>query len=355
MDPNVINWHSAILGTADGYGNSAERMVLALEAAGQQVSVEPHFIASSGESLIIHVLQRPYRLGATRIVYMQPQALWRKRDPDQVTIGFTMWEDDTLPPTWDAFLDAPDAIAAPSRFCVEVITRRLRELEIQKPVYHVPLGVAYAGFPYRRRSYDPRADIFTFLWTAVNVGDPRKGAREAIAAFQEAFPNGERVRLIMRARMGRLGHATDPRIEWREGLLTEHQKLELLYEAHAYLYPSFGEGFGLQPLEAIASGLPAIVSDNSALSEYRELFYPVACDPEPSGILGLRGIVETKGTWARPRRSELVVALRVMVQSYSAWQDFAERAAVKIRAGWGYEHSARALLDVFDRVRGVPA
>jgi glycosyltransferase involved in cell wall biosynthesis len=354
LDPSIINWRAPLLGTADGYGNSAERMIQALEVAGHRVTIERPYTLSSGETVIDRVLRRPEADGYARIVYTQPDRFWRKRFSNQITIGFTMWEDDTLPPDWNPYLDLPDAIAMPSMFCVEVLERRLRELAIEKPVFCVPLGVAHTEYPYRARSCSP-GDLFTFLWSATNVWDPRKGAREAIDAFLEAFPNAEPVRLIMRSRGGRMADVRDPRIEWREGLLTEKQKLELLYEAHAYYCTSFGEGFGLMPLEAIASGLPTIASDNSALSEYRDLFFPIGCDPEPSGILGPGSIVHTKGQWMRPRRAETVQQLRAMVADYPARTTFAAAAAHGIRLRWGYDRTAATLLDVVATVREVHA
>lgn len=352
----TLNWYSTLFGTADGYGNSAERMIQALEAGGTKVSVERGYSLCSSETLIRNVLDQPYVEGTVRIAYTPPSSFWLRSRVGQPTLGFTMWEDDTLPPTWNDALGYPDAIGAPSQFCCAVIERRLAELDLDKRVYRIPLGVAHADFPYRERSYDPARDTFTFLWTARDVGDTRKNAAGMIAAFQEAFPlgGGQRVKLIMRAAFGApVGAKDDPRIEWRIGPITEAQKLALLYEAHAYVCPSFGEGFGLMPLEAIASGLPAICSENSALAEYSDLFLPVACDPEPSGILGAGGVVQTKGTWMRPRQRELVGAMRAMRELYPRWSEFTAIAADRVRFWWGYDRTARRLLEVAEDLRRV--
>jgi glycosyltransferase involved in cell wall biosynthesis len=58
-----------------------------------------------------------------------------------------------------------------------------------------------------------------------------------------------------------------------------------LYAADAYLMPSSEEGFGVAAVEAMASGLPAILSDVEALSDFRENLDGICyIDPTPSAI-----------------------------------------------------------------------
>jgi glycosyltransferase involved in cell wall biosynthesis len=51
------------------------------------------------------------------------------------------------------------------------------------------------------------------------------------------------------------------------GFVSEEDKLYLYNLAKVFVYPSFFEGFGLPPLEAMACGVPTIVSNKSSLSE----------------------------------------------------------------------------------------
>lgn len=51
------------------------------------------------------------------------------------------------------------------------------------------------------------------------------------------------------------------------GYLPQERLVEVMASAYALVYPSYWEGFGLPVLEAMRSGVPVIVSDNSSLPE----------------------------------------------------------------------------------------
>lgn len=61
------------------------------------------------------------------------------------------------------------------------------------------------------------------------------------------------------------------------------EKLKTFYRnCSLFVYPSLAEGFGIPPLEAIASGVPVLCSDSTAMSEFRflknRLFDPDSVD-----------------------------------------------------------------------------
>ena len=51
------------------------------------------------------------------------------------------------------------------------------------------------------------------------------------------------------------------------GYISNIEKLVLLKNARAFIFPSFSEGFGLPPLEAMMMGTPSLVSNVSSLPE----------------------------------------------------------------------------------------
>lgn len=346
LDAEIVNWYSPLYGVADGYGSSAEQMMLALERAGYDVRTTHR--NTIGPSYIRDITRKPQKRGAVRVVYCPPHpGVWAPLYEGQAVLGFSMWEDSMLPPIWNETLKEVDAIAAPSRFCVDLFQERLKALGVETPVCLVPLGVRADLFPYREREFARGNDTFTVLHNSTRMQETRKGAAEAYAAFRKAFEGQSDVKLIMRAKDGRIDVGGDPRVEFREGVVDDATKLRTLYESHVLLYPSFGEGFGIIPMEAIASGLPAIVSDNTAMSDYRDLFYPIECDAVPSE-LWTSFQAHSDGEWYRPRVDEAAAQLRRVYENYQQARAFAAKAAKAVRKRWNYDLTALALIEAME-------
>ena len=349
LSDDVVSWYSPVLGMGDGFGNSAERMILALEKAGQRVSLEPH-IAVSGQTFLDHLRNQRFEHGAVRVSYCPPSINTPAKHKNQASLGFCMWEDTVVPPHWNPYLTSVDALAAPSNFCVDLFRTRLEELgHPEIPVLLVPLGVQTDFYAYRRRHTHPN-QCFTFLHCSTSTWDERKGVKQVISAFREAFTNGENVKLIVRARLGQVDTGGDERIDVRIRMITEQEKLDLLYEAHALVYTSRGEGQGLIPLEAIATGLPTLCSANTGMLDYQDLMaIPVSCEPEPSRMV-LPPSYESPGYWQVPRQIEVVLGMRDLFTRYREHVAFAARAAKKI-PNWSYDRSAIALLEAINVAR----
>ena len=115
---------------------------------------------------------------------------------------------------------------------------------------------------------------FTFL----HIGEPfaRKDAQMLTEAFIELFGDNPNYKLIMKAsRMNNVkikdkwGYWSSPSALYKnivciDVFFTNEQMLDLYKLSDVFVYPSWGEGFGFQPLEALATGMPIISTSDWA-------------------------------------------------------------------------------------------
>lgn len=112
---------------------------------------------------------------------------------------------------------------------------------------------------------------------------------EAVALARRTHPD---LRLVLTGgALDSIGEVPD----WvdRRGLVPRSELIDLYRSASALVFPSLYEGFGLPPLEAMASGCPVVASTNGSLPEIcgRAAEYVDALDPESiaSGIVAALG------------------------------------------------------------------
>ncbi len=144
----------------------------------------------------------------------------------------------------------------------------------------VPLGVDPDFFPRTRADLQPTLQAFGLrageYALCVGTIEPRKNIDRLLTAY-EALPQTLRLQhpLVLAGAPGWQSETTHRRIKqaehagWLRYLSFVPQKsLPLLYAgALIFVYPSLYEGFGLPPLEAMASGVPVITSNVASLPE----------------------------------------------------------------------------------------
>lgn len=109
----------------------------------------------------------------------------------------------------------------------------------------------------------------------VGTLEPRKNLNLLIKSFDKITNFMPDVRLVLAGRRGWMAQAIFDELERRDllgkvqitGYVREEYLPALYRGASALIYPSLYEGFGLPPLEAMASGTPVIVSQGSSLPE----------------------------------------------------------------------------------------
>ncbi len=237
-------YYKTVRATPDGYGMSS--VILSRELKKLGVSLEQNYAGQ--------------KVG---LLYSYPYGVLQMQTP--VRLVMTMFESDKIPADWPDYLREADEVIVPSKFCQDVFKRSGVDSTV------IPLGYNDDIFKFMDRPVpiDDRKD-FTFLH--YNGYNMRKGFAEVVKAFTEEFDQTEPVKLIIKTTLPSpplpLPRKIYTNIEVISGMMPEIDLARLLYRSNCFVYPSRGEGFGITPLEAMATGIPAIVPNAHGISEY---------------------------------------------------------------------------------------
>jgi glycosyltransferase involved in cell wall biosynthesis len=279
--------------------------------------------------------------------------------PGKRNVLITMWESEDFPPRMRPYLDSADLVITPSRFAAQLLAPH-----IDAPLVRVPLGVDPAVFapPARKR----RAEA-PFMWLMVGAMNARKGWDSLQDAwhrhFFEANSDDPRAMLYVKTtgRVDMAGLAAQV-LGWdvaeeHDGViyvgnvvvdmraLAAQDLVTLYHTAHAFAFPSGGEGWGLTLHEALATGLPAVATRWSGHLDFT--------DETTVRYVGWRPLasIATKpdGTEAQVMNSawvdpdELAAAMVDIMRHYDDALAMGLRAARAVRTKFTWEAAGRTL------------
>lgn len=198
------------------------------------------------------------------------EVLKTKKNPKQVRIAYTMFESSKIPKEWVEILnDYFDAAVVPDSYYVKVY----QNSGVEVPIFVLPLGLNLKPFLDQEVKKKPHLPL-VFGHLSALVG--RKNQMTLVESFHAAFGNSENVALRLNARYWdkEIADKIEEYIEKNQiknihltkQSLSASEYLELFKSIDCYVSISKGEGFSIQPREAMALGIPIIVSNNTAQS-----------------------------------------------------------------------------------------
>ncbi|GAB4389158.1 MAG: glycosyltransferase family 1 protein [Thermodesulfovibrionales bacterium] len=184
-----------------------------------------------------------------------------------------------------------------------------------------------------------RYGVLKKYFLTVSTVEPRKNLVTLLRAFSRLGAGG--VQLVVAGASGwktsglsreyeRLG-LTEDRVKFL-GFVPQEDMNRLYSGAALFLFPSIYEGFGMPPLEAMASGTPVIASNSSSL-------------PEVVGDAGVLLDPMDEDAWA-----EAMAGALARPEGMEATRE----AALRRARSFSWEKAARETLGVFQRVLGAP-
>ena len=268
------------------------------------------------------------------ISFCQPQDY--TFSPNQYRIGYTPWESTELMPKWSKSIeDNLDELWTTSQWCKDIFSKHT-----DKPIFIYEHGIEDTWLPEKRTrdKYRP----FRFL----HIGEPayRKDAQMVVDAFISLYGNNPAYELVIKcssinttrvlnAKTGEVRGSPDgaySNIKIIESYLSVEQMNGLYDLCDVFVYPSWGEGFGFNPLQAMAKGIPTICTESWA-SYARYITCPLKSELVPSPWPTLH-----PGNMYKADFDQLMFYMKDLTQNYDKYSDLAYKNSFLIHKDYNW-------------------
>lgn len=270
--------------TPSGLGVAASNTVRVLDLLGVEYNCwdvdsagVPHFMGAGQpvEGLAVNLLHlNPNWIDLMLRAPEHFEYDWRGR----LNIAVPFWELPRVSASWISQLSLFDMVLAPTEF----IRQALEDSGLKTPMLHLPQAVFLPeGVTPDRRRFGIPEDCTVFC-TSFATGSlvARKNPWAAVAAFREAFPDEQRVRLVVRVHLqspaddsvSRLRGlaANDSRMILVDEPLTYPEVLSLYASCDVYMSLHRSEGLGLGPMEAMSLGKATVATGWSGNMDFMD-------------------------------------------------------------------------------------
>ncbi len=342
MEKNLqINYYG-YFSPFSGFGIANINWVKHLRRLGVDVNVHPKFrpIPGSPEWQILTEEERSMfeaEFEKRKIGIIETNPFDFESNLSEVRIANTMCESDRVSHSWPEKLNAMQHIIVPNEFCKQTFLNS----GVKQDITVIPHGVDTEKFKYFDR---PKPEIFTFGILGYLDATDRKGAFDVIRAFASEFEPDEPVELVI--------HSSDPMFNYykyfkdqRISLNTKQLSFEEInrfyQEIDCFVFPSKAEGVGYPPREAMATGLPTILTNWSglkdiALSDISYPLNPIRLEPRPN-------FIEQDGNWAIIDIAELMYWMRYVYEHQAEAKEKGKKASKYTACNFSWEVCAMQL------------
>jgi len=284
-------------------------------------------------------------------VHVAPAHLFRPA-AGKFNVLFMAWETYDLPEGHVRGILLADAVVVTARFLLDVVRPHLGG----RPLFLCHLGVDTETYAFRRRER-PLDRPFRFLW--VGAPNARKGWELVLEAWRP-FADDGRVELYLKTTLtNRLERHRN--VIFDSGNLPARELAALYHSAHAFVFPTFGEGFGLTLAEAMATGLPVIYTPWSSLNDLADAScgYPVRYRLVPAWATESGGLSTevvppgervTRTHLAQADTADLAGQMVAVHRNYRRALRRGARAAARVRRLFTWPRVGRKLATIIEEV-----
>lgn len=258
--------------------------------------------------------------------------------PDSpIKIAYSMWESNQIPTTWVKVLNQYfDAVAVPDSF----VMNTYKKCGVTIPIFELPLCLNLHEFINKKKRSRPG---IPFVFGCTATACQNKNQALLIKAFAQEFGNDPNVFLRLSSRWA----VSPAEGSWEKliksygcnnisidiGILDNKQYMENMDTFDCYVNISKGEGYSIGPREALALGIPCIITNNSAQQTIAksglvrmvpaEIPAPPPTDCDWAGTFGNEDI----GYYADCSLKDVKQALRDVYEQYDIYFDNAKKGS----------------------------
>jgi glycosyltransferase involved in cell wall biosynthesis len=216
-----------------------------------------------------------------------------------------------------------------------------------------PHGIDPIWAPKKRE----KTNVIKFL----HVGEPaeRKGGRDTVEAFIKLFGNNPNYTLTMKAHKSSnlrlydregsilgLPHEMYSNIKLDERDLEDNELLDLYYKHDVMIYPTYGEGFGFIPFQALATGMPVISTHDWA--DYKKYLGPLKLN---STLIDSPWDIMHPGKVYKPDKNHLVSLIEDAAVNFKAYSGYYYAQSTEIHKEYNWDQlTNKAFEEVFKKI-----
>ena len=207
------------------------------------------------------------------VLSSDPCKWWYKKIQEScaIKIAYSMFEATQIIPEWVSILnDVFDAVVVPDNYLIQVY----KKSGVTIPIFVLPLGIYIEEFLKSPQKTSP-GKPFVFGISAAFAD--RKNHIKLLESFIQEFGNSPDVVLKIHGRICEGKNGMDickkcintirekrlKNIQLINKSLAWHEYIQFISSFDCYVFISKGEGFSITPREALACGIPVILSNNT--------------------------------------------------------------------------------------------
>jgi glycosyltransferase involved in cell wall biosynthesis len=334
-----------------GYGQAAFNTISALSQDDRfDVKVTPLDLNFKDKSAVSRtkfkeLIRKPNSPDRIQIFHCIPP-LQRRFKRHAVAIGVATYETWEPPKNWIAILNTNNGVIVPSRFNSIIFA------PIRKHLFYIPHCLdmnKYSPDVKPMHSWDK----FTFLF--LGAWRQRKNYERLLEAWGKEFTGRDDVQLVIKTDRIMIATAAVKKLRYsircpvivHDQMYSEDDMPAFIKSADCLVLPTLGEGFGYPGLQAMALGVPVIISNHSGCRDYATEERAFLLQPE--GRIRhktMDGYAQfTNKQWIHISTEQIQQMMRYVYAHQKEAQEKAQQV-IAVRRQFGYDAVRKAFLDM---------